>query len=186
MLQQSSKLGVLYKLGWDSGYLPPPGEKILTPKPARNTFFLSDMGKKKQKGGVEISVVAWDPALNAGEDESDAFFSLKDQTGIEDEEDEPRTPARVTALEQNWPNPFNGVTTISFTIGEPCAVDLRIYDTAGRLIRTIETGAARGSGRHAVVWDGRDNDGRPVASGVYFTRFSAGKHRETRKMVYLR
>jgi hypothetical protein len=133
-----------------------------------------------------VRVVAWDPALNTGEDTSDAFFRLKDQTGIGDEEDGPGTPAWVTALEQNYPNPFNGITTIAYTVEGPCAVDLRIYDTAGRLIRTLESGTTREAGRYTAVWDGRDNAGRAVTSGVYFTRYAAGKHRETRKMVYLR
>ncbi|MDD3642306.1 MAG: C1 family peptidase [Candidatus Krumholzibacteria bacterium] len=133
-----------------------------------------------------VRVVAWDPSLNAGEDASDGFFSLKDQTGIGDDEDRPPAPGPVTALEQNCPNPFNGITTIAYTVAEPCAVDLRIYDTGGRLIRTLERDARRAAGRHAAVWDGRDNAGRAAASGIYFARFSAGKHRETRKMVYLR
>jgi len=134
-----------------------------------------------------VKVVAYDPSLNTGEGISVGYFSIKDQTGIGgDEEEEDETPVLVTALEQNYPNPFNGVTNIAYTLAEAGAVNLRIYDTGGRLIRTLESGAARSPGRHVTEWNGRDNAGRAVTSGVYFAKISTGKFRQTRKMVYLR
>ncbi len=134
-----------------------------------------------------IKVVAWDPSLNSGEGISEGYFSIKDQTAVgDDEEEEEETPVYVTGLEQNYPNPFNGVTNIAYTLSEAGIVDLRVYDTAGRLIRTLETGATRESGRHVTGWNGKDNSGRAVTSGVYFAKISTGKFRQTRKMVYLR
>ncbi len=134
-----------------------------------------------------IKIVAWDPSLNTGEGISEGYFSIKDQTAVgDDEEEEEETPVYATGLEQNYPNPFNGVTNIAYTLAEAGVVDLRIYDTAGRLIRTLETGTSRPSGRHVTAWNGRDNSGRAVTSGVYFAKISTGKFRQTRKMVYLR
>jgi hypothetical protein len=134
-----------------------------------------------------VKVVAWDGAMNSGEGVSHGYFSIKDQTAVgEDEEEEDETPVYVTALEQNFPNPFNGVTSIAYTLAEPGNVDLRIYDTAGRLIRTLEASVSRSSGRHVVTWNGHDDAGRAVTSGVYFAMIRAGKFRQTRKMVYLR
>ena len=134
-----------------------------------------------------IKIVAYDAALNTGEGISEGYFSIKDQTAIGgDEEEEDETPVNVTSLEQNYPNPFNGVTNIAYTLSEAGIVDLRIYDTAGRLIRTLESAAARPTGRHVTEWNGRDNAGRAATSGVYFVKISTGKFRQTRKMVYLR
>ncbi len=86
---------------------------------------------------------------------------------------------------QNVPNPFNPATKISFSIPESGHVDLRVYDVAGRLIRTLVDGKLAAD-RHEVIWDGTNNGGRRVASGVYFYRIEAGKHEMTKKMVLLR
>jgi YVTN family beta-propeller protein len=89
------------------------------------------------------------------------------------------------ALYQNVPNPFNPETSIQFVIPEAGHVDLRIYDVAGRLVRTLVDGKLAAD-RHEVTWDGTNNGGKHVASGVYFYRIKAGKHEKTNKMVLLR
>lgn len=89
------------------------------------------------------------------------------------------------ALEQNVPNPFNPATTIHFTLPENAVVKLVIYDVAGRIVRTL-VDEKRRADNYEVTWDGRDMHGDAVASGVYFYRISAGKHRATRKMVLLK
>jgi len=109
-------------------------------------------------------------------------------------ESEPATPETVTAaygkaapaayaLHPNAPNPFNPNTTIHFDIpaGGSLAA-LRIYDVSGKLIRTLVEGSCA-AGRHAVVWNAKDDQGRNVASGVYFCRLQAPGHEETRKMI---
>ncbi len=93
---------------------------------------------------------------------------------------------RVNRLSQNSPNPFNPSTSIRYTVGKDGArVRMHIYDVAGRCIATVldETGQA---GVHAVHWNGRDHDGRPVASGIYFCRLSVDAWSATRKMVLLK
>ncbi len=134
-----------------------------------------------------IMVRAYDPSLNEGFDASDGVFSVKDITGVGDgDEEEPATPVVYSsALEQNYPNPFNGLTTIAYTIGERCRVELSIFDPAGRLVRGIAQGE-REPGRYTTAWNGKDNAGRSVSSGVYFCRIKAGKFRQTRKIVYMR
>jgi hypothetical protein len=96
----------------------------------------------------------------------------------------PVVPA-AAYLSQNFPNPFNPATRIEFGLSEPGRVSLRIYDTAGRLVRVL-IDEARAAGRYTEKWDGRDDAGRAVASGVYFYRVEAGAFGETRKMVLLR
>lgn len=134
-----------------------------------------------------IRVLAWDPFMNMGEDVSDGYFAIKDPTGVgEDDESGDTPPSWVTALGRNWPNPFNGATRIAYSVAEPCIVEIRVYDTAGRLIRTLESGVRRERGEYTVFWNGRDEADRPVTSGIYFARMKAGKFRQSRKMVYLR
>jgi hypothetical protein len=92
------------------------------------------------------------------------------------------------ALMPNSPNPFSSSTLISFSIPSPLAVDLRIFDVRGRLVRTV-VGPDSGildPGIHTYVWDGRDHRGRRVASGIYFSRLDAGGRRAARKVVMLR
>lgn len=132
-----------------------------------------------------VKVVAYDPGLLAGFDASDSLFAIRDYTDVGGGGDGPGAIRWVTALEQNYPNPFNGTTTISYTLAERSAVDLRIFDPAGRVVRVLDRGE-RGPGRHSVVWNGKDASGRGVASGVYFCRIKAGKYGETRKIVYMR
>ncbi|MBN1884360.1 MAG: hypothetical protein JW876_02400 [Candidatus Krumholzibacteriota bacterium] len=94
-------------------------------------------------------------------------------------------PAPADFLARNYPNPFNPATTILFGIARPGRVRVGVYDTAGRLVRLL-LDERRDAGRHEVAWDGRGDDGRSAASGVYFCRLVAGPFEETRKMVLLR
>ncbi|MCI0452262.1 MAG: T9SS type A sorting domain-containing protein [Candidatus Latescibacteria bacterium] len=87
--------------------------------------------------------------------------------------------------EQNHPNPFNPRTTIRFVLASGGHVTLSIYETEGRLVRTIVDGE-RASGPHEAQWDGRDGAGNPVGSSVYFYRLTAGKFSSARKMVLLK
>ena len=86
-------------------------------------------------------------------------------------------------LEQNYPNPFNPSTTIAFALPESVdGVRLDVYDVTGALIRTLATGA-HDAGYHEVNWDGRDEGGQQVASGVYLYRFQAGAYQVTKAMM---
>ena len=87
---------------------------------------------------------------------------------------------------RNHPNPFNPWTTISFRLPEPAAVTLRVYDASGRLIRTLVAEQMFDEGKGEVVWNGRNDRGAAVASGVYFTRLDAGRYGETRRMTLLK
>ena len=98
---------------------------------------------------------------------------------------EPIVPSYVDRLEQNYPNPFNGTTTIAYSLAGKSEVDIRIYDTAGRLIKILEQ-KTKDPGRYETVWRGNDNAGRAVASGIYFCRITTGSFNQTRKIVYLR
>ena len=89
------------------------------------------------------------------------------------------------ALEQNFPNPFNPVTTIQYRLPKRTQVELAVYDIAGKKLRTLINATQRG-GLQTVTWDGKDEHGRMVAAGVYFYHLKAGGYTESRKMVLLK
>lgn len=90
-------------------------------------------------------------------------------------------------LDNSYPNPFNPTTTIRYGIAERSHVSLKIYNVAGQLVRTLvnEIQAPRTEG-YTVRWDGLNDNGRSVSSGVYFYRLSAGDFLQAKKIVLLR
>jgi hypothetical protein len=94
-------------------------------------------------------------------------------------------PVGELMLEQNVPNPFNPQTRISFVLPHSGGAKLAIYDTGGRLVRVLADGP-QPEGRREFQWDGRDERGNSVSSGVYFCRLDFGKTTLSRKMVLLR
>ena len=95
-----------------------------------------------------------------------------------------------TELLRNYPNPFNPETWIPYRLAEDAVVTLTIYDTAGRVVRSIDVGykpaAVYESRSKAVYWDGRNEFGEQAASGVYFYHLSAGDYSATRKMLIIK
>jgi hypothetical protein len=91
----------------------------------------------------------------------------------------------VTQLAQNTPNPFNPQTKIAFVIGRAGYATLDVYDLRGRLVRSLVAGEL-GVGPQEVVWNGLDNTGTRVSSGIYFYRLVTTDAVETRKMVVLK
>jgi hypothetical protein len=94
-------------------------------------------------------------------------------------------PGLVTRLNNNYPNPFNPTTTISFDLAKPGKVSLRVFNVRGQEVKMIASGEY-GSGKHHIVWDGRDSRNTPVASGVYFYRLETNGYTQTRKMLMMK
>ncbi len=92
---------------------------------------------------------------------------------------------RHFSLQQNYPNPFNPSTTISFKLDKKAMVDLRIYDIQGRLVREL-THKNYSGGEHKITWNGLDDSGHQVASGVYLYRLKTQEHIFHKKMTLLR
>ena len=95
-----------------------------------------------------------------------------------------------TQLLRNYPNPFNPETWIPYRLAEDVFVTLTIYDGSGRVVRMLDVGhqvaAAYESRPKAIYWDGRNEVGERVASGVYFYHLSAGDYSATRKMLIVK
>jgi subtilisin family serine protease len=101
-----------------------------------------------------------------------------------DDGGEPRLPSTFE-LEQNFPNPFNPETVISYTLRHADQVSVAIYNLLGQQIATL-VDERQNAGYYSITWDGRDHNGRPVASGVYFYRLKAGDTEQTKKMILLK
>ncbi len=91
-------------------------------------------------------------------------------------------PAAASVLYQNAPNPFNPSTTIRYELGTNGPVELRVFDLSGRLIRTLFNGV-EAAGVQQKTWLGRDQQGRSVASGVYFYRLQTDGEVQTKRML---
>jgi hypothetical protein len=103
-------------------------------------------------------------------------------TGIGDQN--PLFPLEY-ALHQNYPNPFNPATTIKYDLKESGLVKLNIYNLLGQKIRTL-INTVQDVGYKNAVWDGRNDSGSSVASGIYIYRLEAGDFVSTRKMILMK
>jgi hypothetical protein len=97
----------------------------------------------------------------------------------------PAGPALKNGLSQNYPNPFNPQTTIAFSIKDRGAVSLKVYNVNGELVRTLAN-ENRSAGSYTLTWDGHNDAGQPVSSGVYFYKLVTNNFSQTKKMVLLK
>jgi hypothetical protein len=96
------------------------------------------------------------------------------------------TPPRATMLTQNYPNPFNPSTTIKFDLKEKGFVTLKVYNVAGQLVKTLVNGVRDAGFANQVTWNGTNDRGASVASGIYFYKLETKDYSKTLKMVMLR
>ena len=155
------------------------------------TVVDTETGRAARIGDIfEISVRSPDPRIGVqplrhtvtAEDVRQSRIQLPELTVYE-------IPAE-TELLRNYPNPFNPETWIPYRLAEDAVVNLTIYDTAGRVVRSIDVGykpaAVYESRSKAIHWNGRNEFGEQVASGVYFYHLSAGDFSATRKMLIVK
>ena len=89
------------------------------------------------------------------------------------------------ALQQNFPNPFNPSTEIRFDLPEGGHVELSVFNMAGQKVRTLSSEIMQ-PGYHAIIWDGTNNFGSKVATGMYFYAISTAQFNDTKKMLFLK
>ncbi|MCB9513031.1 MAG: FlgD immunoglobulin-like domain containing protein [Candidatus Krumholzibacteriia bacterium] len=106
---------------------------------------------------------------------------VSDLTGVDDS-----APATAQLAIAAHPNPFNPKTTLAFTLPTAGDVTLAVYDLQGQRVRTLLDRVATTAGHHEQIWDGRDDSGRAVTSGIYFYRLSAGEARRAGKLTLVK
>ncbi|MCX6841679.1 MAG: hypothetical protein NTX53_05295 [candidate division WOR-3 bacterium] len=126
---------------------------------------------------VSCSAASWRGDMVPGNDELSKSTVVLG-SGVE----EPRTGATGFTLLGSSRNPSVAQTTIRYSLAKESPVDLRIYSTTGKLVRTLHSGVEP-AGLHQVVWDRRDNLGRSVGRGTYFCRMAAGSFRTVSKLT---
>ncbi|MBN1466976.1 T9SS type A sorting domain-containing protein [candidate division KSB1 bacterium] len=117
-------------------------------------------------------------------DGQSTFYGPVQVSSTTDIADTPEMP-REHSLAQNYPNPFNPVTAISYALPERSEMTLNIYAIDGKLVRTLVTGL-QPAGVHTVSWDGANNAGEPMPSGLYLYRMTAGSFVKTERMTLLK
>jgi hypothetical protein len=91
----------------------------------------------------------------------------------------------ANSLEQNIPNPFNPVTMINFSLAQNDNVEINVYNLRGEKVRVLVR-EPRDAGFYSVIWDGTDNGGNSVASGIYFYSIKTSKYSASRRMVMIK
>jgi len=89
------------------------------------------------------------------------------------------------SLSQNYPNPFNPTTSISFNLPTSGHVELTVFNILGQQVATLVNGSLT-AGQHEATWNGSDDSGDAVGSGIYFYRLVASNVTETKKMVLMK
>jgi flagellar hook assembly protein FlgD len=117
-----------------------------------------------------------------------SYFSLirRFSTMANTDGEEDILPVPDNALAQNYPNPFNPSTTIALSLKDASdPARLEIFNTRGQRVRTLLDGVPSAH-RLQLVWDGRDDQGSPLGSGIYYYRLRSGAFTETRKMLMIK
>ena len=166
--------------------------------------FKDDWRLVKEYGEIEVVpigdtlTIAYDIILNAGEHHnwvlkatSGKEYILKGTGEITIPTAERFTVSKKSAipisftLHQNFPNPFNPITTLRYDLPEDIFVILTVYDMLGRVVvQLVNTNQV--AGFKLVQWDGSDSIGKPVSAGVYLYQIQAGEFVQTKKMVLLK
>lgn len=132
------------------------------------------------------AVVIWSDGRASGKTEILGLYAQKISNETVSNNDSVTPPVHSFLLAQNFPNPFNPSTTISFSVQDNSQpFELKIYNVKGQLVKTLYRGHLT-QGQHALVWDGLDDQSRLVGSGVYMYRLSSGNREEMRKMVMIK
>lgn len=156
-----------------SGFVTPGGSSDIDV-----TFDATELDEGEYAGYLDI--ISNDP--DEGSIAVECTLTVSGETGLGDLSDV--IPEKFE-LHQNYPNPFNPTTRITFALPDQSAVRLIIYDLLGRQVRGL-LAEELPAGYHAVSWDGTNDKGRAVSSGIYFYRLEAGEFEQNRKMIMLK
>ena len=123
------------------------------------------------------------PNLDWGYGKLNVAAALREPSTLVD--DIPSARPEGLSLAQNYPNPFNGRTEIRYHLPSPAPVEFTLYDLLGQPVRRLVV-EYQNSGPHRISWDGSDEDGYAVASGVYLYRLETGRQQLSRRLILVR
>lgn len=151
-------------------------------------YPLNSLGNKIS--GAEYKILPVTPnrfefTLNQGIDHTMWFGLEKSGNGVSPVNEETVLPPVEFSLQQNFPNPFNNRTLINYSIGRSTEIEISIYDILGNKIRTLYNGL-QSKGKYQTVWDGKNNSGLEVSSGIYFTCLNSELFKYTIKTILLK
>ena len=138
----------------------------------------------------EYSYVIWEDTRSSGKtDIYNVYIQKAKFEPVDADDNQIQTIGNV--LKQNYPNPFNPTTNIDFSLKEDSFVSLNIYNVRGQKVKTLVTDEMQ-AGNHSVVWNGKNDSGKSVSSGIYFSNFvtnnqnGSGDYTSVKKMILLK
>ncbi|MFC1552424.1 T9SS type A sorting domain-containing protein [Candidatus Latescibacterota bacterium] len=144
-------------------------------------FYVGQLGELSREGIGDVEVDDVGEVLNGkvSHFSSIAIAVPQDDTSVMEMKQE------ALDITQNYPNPFNPITSIDYIIPQTSHISLTIYNMLGQSVITLVS-EVKPAGKYTVVWDGRDDDGRLVNSGVYFYQLKAGQITRTRNLMFIK
>lgn len=109
--------------------------------------------------------------------------NLEITTSVSESKEIANLPKEIE-LFQNYPNPFNSVTNIKYQLPKNTKISIKVYNISGQLVQTV-VDAKKDAGNYVVIWNGLDNKGRRIASGIYIYRLKTKDFIKTRKMIFI-
>lgn len=143
---------------------------------------VASMGDLSSDGRTDIIVGA--PSVDSGNTYAYGSVYVYGLVPTDAPEEKQNRPNQFE-LSQNYPNPFNPTTTIRYFLPKREKVTLEIFNLAGQRIRAMANGE-QAAGEHAIIWDGKDERGKILPSGIYFYKLTAKDFTETKKMILLK
>jgi len=145
----------------------------------RTTFYDADyMGTNVPNGQVTIACIPHervDGQYVASRNLSDLNYTANDNMVVQ----------KTRMLQGNYPNPFNPTTTIAYQLTKSQPVNITVYNAKGQKVRNLLNSVIT-AGNHTVVWNGMDDHGKSVSSGIYYYRLSTADHSEVRKAILMK
>ena len=126
---------------------------------------------------ISITDFHFEPRIKSFYYKSNLLTGIDDPTSI---------PKKSFSLYQNYPNTFNNSTRIPFSLTKPSIIDLTIYDITGKEVRTLVRDQFFRSGTHEISWNGTNNNGKEVSSGIYLYRLESSSFSDFKKLLLIK
>ncbi|MDA0709303.1 MAG: cohesin domain-containing protein, partial [bacterium] len=165
-------------------------EIALIAEPGSGTLLVSDVLQSTLSASADLAHLRFrvlDPTVSTRVEIAGALIAdpAGQITALGGQQANVRALPTGYALNQNHPNPFNPDTIVPFSLPQSGEIHLAIYNALGQEIRLLASGV-REAGFHRIAWDGKDQSGRLLASGIYFARLKAGSYHSVRKMLLIK